>query len=51
MTEHDVKSGSSELHKPERGISAKNQILLIALGFFVFNLVLIAIWAWVLFGR
>ena len=36
---------------PAHRISPKNQILLIALGFFVFNLVLIAIWAWVLFGR
>jgi len=51
MTDHEVKSSSSEARKPERGISAKNQILLIALGFFVFNLVLIAIWAWALFGR
>lgn len=51
MTEPEVNTGPSELRKPDRGISAKNQILLIALGFFVFNLVLIAIWAWALFGR
>ena len=38
-------------NRPVHRISPKNQILLIALGFFVFNLVLIAIWAWVLFGR
>ena len=36
---------------PAHRISPKNQILLIALGFLLFNLLLIAIWAWVLFGR
>ena len=51
MTNHEVDTRTPEMSKSERGISPKNQILLIALGLFVFNLLLIAVWAWALFGR
>jgi hypothetical protein len=51
MTEHETGGRPRGENKLGRGISPKNQVLLIALGFFVFNLLLIAIWAWALFGR
>ncbi len=51
MTDQSPGEGMRTTDRPVHRISPKNQILLIALGFFVFNLVLIAIGAWVLFGR
>ncbi len=51
MTDHSPDNEMRSEDRPAHRISPKNQILLIALGFFVFNLVLIAIWAWILFGR
>lgn len=51
MTEHEPEPRPRDAAESGRRISPKNQILLVALGFFVFNLLLIAIWAWALFGR
>lgn len=51
MTNRGPGARPSTIRRGGGRISPKHQILLVALGFFLLNLVLIAIWAWALFGR